>query len=73
MFVGGLQDNSTFKVNSANSSAIWEDIGSGDGAYSAIGNNGKVIVISWQMGGMWIWNPDTHVGRIPIYLSLIHI
>ena len=68
MIVGGLQDNSTFKVNSANSSAIWEDIGSGDGAYSAIGNNGKVIVISWQMGGMWIWNPDTHVGRIPIYL-----
>ncbi|HIN61123.1 MAG TPA: hypothetical protein EYM89_00005, partial [Candidatus Marinimicrobia bacterium] len=68
MIVGGLQDNSTFKVNSANSSANWEDIGSGDGAYSAIGNNGKVIVISWQMGGMWIWNPDAHTGRRAIYL-----
>ena len=68
MIVGGMQDNSTFKVNSANTNENWDDIGSGDGAYSAIGNNGKVIVISWQFGGMWIWNPDTHSGRIPIYL-----
>ena len=57
MIVGGMQDNSTFKVNSTNftgstvsANANWDDIGSGDGAYSAIGNNGKAVVSSAQFG-----------------------
>ena len=50
MIVGGMQDNSTFKVNSTNANANWDDIGSGDGAYSAIGNNGKAVIMSAQLG-----------------------
>ena len=50
MIVGGMQDNSTFKVNSTNANSNWDDIGSGDGAYSAIGNNGKAVVSSAQFG-----------------------
>ena len=54
--VGGLQDNSTWMVNSENSNADWTDIGSGDGSYSAVGNNGLAIVSSAQSG--WTWFHD---------------
>ena len=50
LIVGGLQDNSTWKVNSGNSNANWDDIGSGDGSYSTIGNNGKAVIMSAQTG-----------------------
>ena len=50
MIVGGMQDNSTWKVSSANANANWENIGGGDGSYSTIGNNGKAVIMSAQLG-----------------------
>ncbi len=47
---GGLQDNGTWYTTSVTSTATWENLYSGDGAYCAIANNKAYYYVSSQNG-----------------------
>ncbi|SEK75045.1 Por secretion system C-terminal sorting domain-containing protein [Aquimarina amphilecti] len=56
--VAGFQDNGTWFTNSTDSNAIWESDFGGDGAYSAIADNGRTRYVSSQRGNVFRFNFD---------------
>ncbi|WP_378180389.1 T9SS type A sorting domain-containing protein [Aquimarina sp. SS2-1] len=56
--VAGFQDNGTWFTNSTDSDAIWEEDFGGDGAYSAIADNGRTRYVSSQRGNVFRFNFD---------------
>ncbi len=56
--VAGFQDNGTWFTNSTDSNATWEDDFGGDGAYSAIADNGRTRYVSSQRGNVFRLNFD---------------
>ncbi|WP_299677241.1 T9SS type A sorting domain-containing protein [uncultured Tenacibaculum sp.] len=56
--VAGFQDNGTWFTNSTASNATWEEDFGGDGAYSAIANNGRTRYVSSQRGNVFRLNFD---------------
>ena len=52
-----MQDNSSYKTESANSAAPWTLLWGGDGMYSAVGNSGDAIVASSQNGNTLLTEP----------------
>ncbi|MHA7059314.1 T9SS type A sorting domain-containing protein [Aquimarina sp. M1] len=56
--VAGFQDNGTWFTNSTESNAIWEEDFGGDGAYSAIADNGRTRYVSSQRGNVFRFNFD---------------
>ena len=56
--VAGFQDNGTWFTNSTDSDAIWESDFGGDGAYSAIADNGRTRYVSSQRGNVFRFNFD---------------
>lgn len=56
--VAGFQDNGTWFTNSIESDAIWESDFGGDGAYSAIADNGQTRYVSSQRGNVFRFNFD---------------
>ncbi|TCI93496.1 hypothetical protein [Tenacibaculum sp. M341] len=60
--VAGFQDNGTWFTNSSDPTAAWvEDFG-GDGAYSAITDNGRTRYVSSQRGNIFRFNFDENGG-----------
>ncbi len=56
--VAGFQDNGTWFTNSTDSNAPWEEDFGGDGAYSAIADNGRTRYVSSQRGNVFRFNFD---------------
>ncbi len=56
--VAGFQDNGTWFTDSSDSKAIWEEDFGGDGAYSAISDNGRTRYVSSQRGNVFRFNFD---------------
>ncbi|WP_299433949.1 T9SS type A sorting domain-containing protein [uncultured Aquimarina sp.] len=56
--VAGFQDNGTWFTNSTDANAIWEEDFGGDGAYSAIADNGRTRYVSSQRGNVFRFNFD---------------
>ncbi|WP_299312874.1 T9SS type A sorting domain-containing protein [uncultured Aquimarina sp.] len=56
--VAGFQDNGTWFTNSTDSDAIWQSDFGGDGAYSAIADNGRTRYVSSQRGNVFRFNFD---------------
>ncbi len=54
--LAGFQDNSTWFTNSDDPESPWRDQFSGDGAYSAIADEGKVQYVSSQFGNIYRLN-----------------
>jgi hypothetical protein len=51
--VGGLQDNGCWYTNSASLTTPWTNVGSGDGAFTALSNGGTSRYISSQNGNTY--------------------
>jgi hypothetical protein len=60
LIMGGMQDNGTYMVNSSSSTAAWNALLGGDGAFCAIGNGSgkKFYYTSWQNGGIYRFASD---------------
>jgi len=56
--VAGFQDNGTWFTNSTDTNTIWESDFGGDGAYSAIADNGRTRYVSSQRGNVFRFNFD---------------
>lgn len=54
--VGGMQDNSSWAVFEADPTADWQDVGTGDGAFTAITYNS--LVVSSQRGNLLRYEAD---------------
>jgi hypothetical protein len=50
IIIGGMQDNGSWFVNSASSTANWVDEWGGDGSYCAIADGKNYYYFSWQNG-----------------------
>jgi hypothetical protein len=62
LLIGGMQDNGTYRVNSGNTTASWEDLLGGDGAFCAISANKAYYYVSVQNGQTYRLKGDN-----PIY------
>lgn len=71
LIIGGMQDNGTYSVNNASTTASWSDLLSGDGSFCAIGEgsgtNPKYYYVSAQNGQVYrfgSYNPDAFWARL---------
>ncbi|TCI93494.1 T9SS type A sorting domain-containing protein [Tenacibaculum sp. M341] len=67
--VAGFQDNGTWFTNSSDPKAIWEEDFGGDGAYSAIADNGRTRYVSSQRGNVFRFNFDEN-GEFEAFTSV---
>ena len=56
LVMGGLQDNGTWKSNVNSETTLWENVGSGDGVFSAIAFNAQADIWGTQNGRLHIYD-----------------
>ena len=63
LIVGGMQDNSSYKTETTNTTTPWTLLLGGDGMYSAVGKSGSAIIASYQNGNTRLREPFNRVLR----------
>jgi photosystem II stability/assembly factor-like uncharacterized protein len=56
LVMGGLQDNGTWKSNVNSETNVWDNVGSGDGVYSAIAFNAQADIWGTQNGRLHVYD-----------------
>ena len=56
LVMGGMQDNGTWKSNVNSETALWENVGSGDGVHSAIAFNAQADIWGSQNGRIQLYD-----------------